>query len=220
MTLETTKIRLVMELRGQGITDTNVLGAIERVPREEFVPATFRDQAYENTALPIGHGQTISQPAVVGFMSQELEIGARMKVLEIGTGSGYQAAVLSKLCRRVYSIERDRDLLAEADKRFRDLRLNNIVTKRADGRLGWPEQAPFDRIIVTAAAEEVPSALVEQLAPDGIMIIPVGGTPDTQHLLKCRWTEDGFDSETLWPVRFVPLLAGITDNENGESRRG
>jgi protein-L-isoaspartate(D-aspartate) O-methyltransferase len=212
VTLEANKIRLVMELRRQGITDTRVLGAIERVPREAFVPGTFRDRAYENVALPIGHGQTISQPAVVGYMTQELDLGERMKVLEIGTGSGYQAAILSRLCRRVYTVERYRELLRDAEKIFRELRLNNITTRHGDGGDGWPEQAPFERIIVTAAAHDVPPALLDQLAPDGVMILPVGESADTQQLLKCRRTETGFDYESLWPVRFVPLVGGI---ENG-----
>ena len=206
------KIRLIMELRRIGVLDTDVLSAMERIPRERFVPDLFKGQAYENTALPIAHGQTISQPSVVGYMTQQLEIGKRMKVLEIGTGSGYQAAVLSRLCRRVYTIERNRDLLSHAVKLFQELRLNNITTLCADGSGGWPEQAPFERILVTAAALDVPPALLEQLAPDGIMILPVGDTPDNQQLLKCRRTAEGIDYETLWPVRFVPLLGGI---ENG-----
>jgi len=208
MTLEANCIRLIMELRKQGITDSRVLGAIERVPREAFVPETFRDQAYENTALPIGSGQTISQPAVVAFMTQELKIGDRMKILEIGTGSGYQAAVLAKLCRRLYSIERHRDLLLEAEQRFRDLRVNNITAKSGDGTKGWPEQAPFDRIIVTAAATtDIPHALLDQLAPDGIMIAPMGTTVRDQHLYRFTFDTEGLlQREQMWPVRFVPLI--------------
>lgn len=208
MTLEANKIRLIMELRRQGITDARVLGAIERVPREAFVPETFRDQAYENTALPIGRDQTISQPAVVAFMTQELNIGDRMRVLEIGTGSGYQAAVLAKLCRRVYSIERHRELLADAEAKFRELRINNITTRHGDGTKGWPEQAPFDRIIVTAAAtRDIPQSLLDQLAPDGIMIAPMGDNARDQHLFRFMFGEDGIlNREKLWPVRFVPLI--------------
>lgn len=216
MTLEANRIRLIMELRGQGITDPRVLGAIERVPREVFVPDTFRDQAYENTALPIGSGQTISQPAVVAFMTQELDVGERMKVLEIGTGSGYQAAVLSKLCRRLYSIERHKDLLREAEARFQELRLRNITTKAGDGTKGWPEQAPFDRIIVTAAAtSEIPQTLIDQLSPDGVMIAPMGPSPREQHLYRI-WRDEGGELVTkqLWPVRFVPL---IDDDARGTS---
>ena len=208
MTLEANKIRLIMELRRQGITDARVLGAIERVPREAFVPETFRDQAYENTALPIGRDQTISQPAVVAFMTQELKIDDRMRVLEIGTGSGYQAAVLAKLCRRVYSIERHRELLADAEAKFRELRINNVTTRHGDGTKGWPEQAPLDRIIVTAAAtRDVPQALLDQLAPDGIMIAPMGDNARDQHLFRFMFGEDGIlNREKLWPVRFVPLI--------------
>jgi protein-L-isoaspartate(D-aspartate) O-methyltransferase len=208
MTLEANKIRLIMELRRQGITDARVLGAIERVPREAFVPETFRDQAYENTALPIGRDQTISQPAVVAFMTQELKIGDRMRVLEIGTGSGYQAAVLAKLCRRIYSIERHRELLADAEAKFRELRINNVTTRHGDGTKGWPEQAPFDRIIVTAAAtRDVPQALLDQLAPDGIMIAPMGDNARDQHLFRLMFGEDGvLNREKLRPVRFVPLI--------------
>ena len=209
MTLEANRIRLIMELRREGITDTRVLGAIERVPREAFVPDTFRDQAYENTALPIGSGQTISQPAVVAFMTQALQVGDRMKVLEIGTGSGYQAAVLAKLCRRLYTIERHRDLLVLAEQKFRELRINNVTTRHGDGTLGWPEQAPFDRIIVTAAAtREVPHTLLDQLGPEGILIAPVGESPRDQHLYKFSFEGAGnLVSEKLWPVRFVPLVS-------------
>ncbi len=208
MTLEANRIRLIMELRGKGITDAKVLGAIERVPREAFVPDTFKDQAYENMALPIGSGQTISQPAVVAFMTQELQIGNRMKVLEIGTGSGYQAAVLAKLCRRLYSIERHRDLLLDAERKFRELRINNITAKTGDGTKGWSEQAPFDRIIVTAAAtRDIPHALLDQLAPDGLMIAPMGDTARDQHLYRFSLTADGqIEREKMWPVRFVPLI--------------
>ena len=206
MTSEAARIRLIMELRGQGITDRRVLSVLERLPREEFVPAAFHDRAYENTALPLQHGQTISQPAVVAYMTQELRIGERMKVLEIGTGSGYQAAILSKLCRRVYSVERNRELLSAADKAFKRLRINNITTRLGDGSRGWPEQAPFERIIVTAAAEELPPELIDQLAPGGIMIIPVGPTPIDQKLLRVRKDGDDIETEPLWPVRFVPLV--------------
>ena len=206
------KIRLIMELRNQGITDPAVLSALERVPRENFVPTAFRARAHDNAALPIGQGQTISQPAVVGYMTKELELDKRMKVLEIGTGSGYQAAVLSGLCRRVYTIERLRGLLRVAEKRFAELRLGNITTRWDDGAKGWPEVAPFERIIVTAAAVDVPPVLLDQLAPGGIMILPVGGDDEEQQLLKCRKRGDGVDYETLWPVRFVPLLPDAVDD--------
>ncbi len=210
---EARKIRLVMELRQEGLTDRLVLGAIERTPRELFVPPSFFDQAYENTALPIGHGQTISQPSVVAFMTEKLELTGRMRVLEIGTGCGYQAAVLAHLCRRVYTIERYRELLREAEARFTELRLHNITTRWGDGTKGWPEQAPFDRIIVTAAAPELPAVLIDQLAPDGIMIAPVGSTALGQSLIRCRRTEEGYENEELWPVRFVPMMEGTIDRD-------
>jgi protein-L-isoaspartate(D-aspartate) O-methyltransferase len=212
MTLEARKIRLIMELRQQGITDQAVLAAIERVPRDVFIPDSFHDQAYENTALPIGQGQTISQPAVVGYMTQALELGPRMKVLEIGTGCGYQAAVLSKLCRRVYSIERYRELLREADKRFSALRIGNVTTRWGDGMKGWPEQAPFARIILTAAATAVPEALFRQLTVDGILIAPIGRTSHDQVLVRIRRKGNEWETENLWPVRFVPLLDGTVND--------
>jgi protein-L-isoaspartate(D-aspartate) O-methyltransferase len=203
------KIRLVMELRSTGVTDTRVIGAIERIPREEFTPPSFRDQAYENTALPIGHGQTLSQPTVVGLMSQALELGPRMKVLEIGTGSGYQAAILSLLCRRVYTIERHKPLLDEAEARFKKLRLHNITTRLGDGWLGWAEQAPFERIIVTAAPPSVPQTLLDQLAPDGIMVLPVGSEKRSQRLVRIRNTSSGRVEEDIAAVRFVPMVEGL-----------
>ena len=211
--LEARKIRLVMELRQQGITDQGVLSAIERVPREAFIPEAFHDQAYENTALPIGHGQTISQPSVVGFMTQALEVGGRMKILEVGTGCGYQAAVLAKLCRRVYSIERFRGLLLSADTRLRELRINNVTTRWGDGIEGWPEQAPFDRMILTAAASKVPDSLLGQMTDDGIIIAPVGETTRDQSLVKFKHMPNGeWERELLWPVRFVPMLDGKISN--------
>ena len=203
------QLRLVMELRRQGIGDTRVLGAIERIPRESFVPATFRDQAYEDTALPIGHGQTISQPTVVARMTEALQVSDRHRVLEIGTGSGYQAAVLARLCRRLYTIERHRDLLQSAEARFRDLRLHNITARWGDGTKGWPESAPFDRIIVTAAGLEIPDSLTDQLAPGGIIIIPVGERTEVQRLVRIVADVDGLVCSDLGTVRFVPLVAGL-----------
>ena len=205
------KIRLVMELRSSGVTDTRVLSAIERVPREEFTPPSFRDQAYENTALPIGHGQTLSQPTVVGLMSQALELGPRMKVLEVGTGSGYQAAILAHLARRVYTIERHKPLLDEAEQRFKKLRLHNITTRLGDGWLGWPEQAPFDRIIVTAAPPSLPQTLMDQLAPDGIIVLPLGREKRSQRLVRIRKSESGPVQEDIAAVRFVPMVKGLPD---------
>ena len=202
------KIRLLMELRGQGITDTRVLNAMEATPRDLFVPDHLQDQAWENTALPIGRGQTISQPIVVALMTARLQVGERMRVLEIGTGSGYQAAILARLARRVYTVERHRELVPAAQARFDALGLHNISTRVGDGSRGWPEAAPFDRIIVTAAAARVPPKLLEQLAPEGIMVIPVGESTWDQKLLRIVRTEDGFQEEVLMDVRFVPLVEG------------
>lgn len=202
------KIRLVLELRSGGVTDTRVLGAIERVPREIFVPEAFRDKAYENVTLPIGHHQTISQPLVVALMSQALEVGERTKVLEIGTGSGYQAAILAKLCRRLYTIERYPELMASAERRFAEIRLPNITTRVTDGSRGWPEQAPFDRIMVTAAAITVPEILASQLAVGGVMVLPLGSENGEQRLVRVRRRDSGYESDDLGPVRFVPLVAG------------
>ncbi len=206
MSTEPRQIRLIMELRQLGISDAEVLGAIERVPREMFVPEQFQDQAYENTALPIGAGQTISQPLVVALMTQALKLGERMRVLEIGTGSGYQAAVLSHLCRRVYTIERHPTLLKEAEARFRELGLHNVTAMTGNGIAGWPEQAPFPRILATAAAVEAPPALLDQLDVGGIMVIPIGANASDQNVVRLTRREDGFESETLWPVRFVPMI--------------
>ena len=203
---EPRQIRLIMELRQHGIGDAEVLGAIERVPREMFVPEQFQDQAYENTALPIGAGQTISQPLVVALMTQALKLGERMRVLEIGTGSGYQAAVLSHLCRRVYTIERHATLLKEAEARFKELGLHNVTAMTGNGIAGWPEQAPFPRILVTAAAVKAPPALLDQLDVGGIMVIPIGANASDQNVVRLTKREDGFESETLWPVRFVPMI--------------
>jgi protein-L-isoaspartate(D-aspartate) O-methyltransferase len=203
------KVRLIMELRRAGIGDARVLGAIEKTPREAFVPEQFQDQAYENVALPIGNGQTISQPYVVALMTETLELSGREKVLEIGTGSGYQAAILSRLCRRVFTIERHRALMREAELRFAALGIPNIVSLFADGSKGWPEQAPFDRIIVTAASPAISPILVDQLAPGGIMVLPVGAEYHDQRLMRVRYGEAGCDSDELALVRFVPLVPGL-----------
>jgi len=221
MSLEARKIRLLMKLRRSGVSDHRVLGAIERVPRENFVPKAFLDQAYEDTALPIGLGQTISQPMVVALMTQALEVGDRDKVLEIGTGSGYQAAVLARLCRRLYTIERHKPLYDEAMKRIAELRLHNVTARLGDGTRGWPEQAPFQRIIATAAhgtESEPPMALVDQLAIGGILIIPMGDEKRSQKVVKFRRTEEGLERETLWPVRFVPLMPDEAPSPPGVRR--
>lgn len=198
-----------MALRRQGISDNDVLAAIERVPRDMFVAESFASHAYDDKALPIECGQTISQPYVVAYMTQALQTNDRCKVLEIGTGSGYQAAVLSHLSRRVYSIERYRSLLTQAQARFDRLGITNITAVTGDGSKGWPEQAPFDRIIVTAATAEVPENLVEQLKIDGIMIIPVTISGNVQTLVRIIRHEDRVVREDLLPVRFVPLVEGV-----------
>lgn len=206
------KFRLILELRSSGVSDSAVLGVIEDIDREVFVPDPLRHNANENTPLPIGFGQTISQPLVVGLMTQALRLTNRMKVLEVGTGSGYQAAILSRLCRRVYTVERHPPLLKQAEERFRALKFTNITAKAADGTLGWPEQAPFERIMVTAAAIDIPPILVNQLAVGGIMVIPVGDDLESQRILRVTKTEDGIDTEDLGGVRFVPLVAGMADD--------
>lgn len=202
-------VRLIMELRGQGVTDARVLDAMEKVPRADFVPDTQLAQAYENHPLPIGYGQTISQPYIVGVMTHALKLGDRMKVLEIGTGSGYQAAILSRLALRVYTIERFRPLMKIAEQRFAKYGLSNIVTRHGDGYDGWPEQAPFDRIMVTAAAPELPEKLVEQLKPGGIMVCPVGPAGATQVLLRVTKQDQGKEVENLGFVAFVPMAPGL-----------
>jgi protein-L-isoaspartate(D-aspartate) O-methyltransferase len=206
-------IALVMELRGQGISDQRVLSALERTPRELFVEELFQPTAYENIALPIACGQTISQPYIVAYMTEALEIDPKHRVLEIGTGSGYQAAVLAPLCRMVYSIERHRPLLKAADARFKALKLHNIVVRHGDGLAGWAEQAPFDRIILTAAVSEIPEALMRQLKPGGILVAPLSAAGSferiSQHLVKIIRTEEGPKRETLISVAFVPMLPGL-----------
>jgi protein-L-isoaspartate(D-aspartate) O-methyltransferase len=211
VSIESRKIRLIMDLRNAGVTDTRVLAAIERVPREHFVEEAFLDQAYANQALPINCGQTISQPLVVGLMTQALELGERHKVLEVGTGSGYQTAILSKLARRVYTIERHRDLMATAEQRFKALDLHNVTTMVGDGYKGWPAQAPFDRILVTAAARITPPDLVAQLSDEGgIMVLPVGDVAGLhQEVIRVRKEGKQFKSERMFPVRFVPLVQGV-----------
>lgn len=201
--------RLVLALRSQGVSDPVVLNAIEATPRDLFTPDLFKDRSWEDSALPIACGQTISQPFIVGLMTQALRIEPRMRVLEIGTGSGYQTTVLSRLARLVYTVERYRTLLSEAEQRFKQLGLTNVVTRFGDGGEGWREQAPFDRIMVTAAPPEEPKTLLAQLKPQGILVAPVGRGP--VQILR-RYIGDGqggFTVEDLTEVRFVPLLEGV-----------
>ena len=201
------KARLIMALRGMGVGETEVLAAMEQVPREQFVPPALRDHAYENASLPIAMEQTISQPYIVAKMTAALQLTGRERVLEIGTGSGYQAAILSFLCRRVYSIERLRPLLVEAGTRFRQLKITNVTTKVGDGAKGWPEGAPFDRIILTCAPPSIPVTLLKQLKTGGIMVAPEG-RDRTQNLVVVHRTEDGFEKQDILPVKFVPLIEG------------
>ncbi|AZU03973.1 protein-L-isoaspartate O-methyltransferase [Glycocaulis alkaliphilus] len=205
---DTRVIELVMALRNAGVKDKAVLAAIERTPRDLFVPENFADHAFENRPLPIDCGQTISQPLIVALMTQALEVTDRCKVLEVGTGSGYQAAVLARLCRRVYTIERYRTLSLEAVKRFEGLRLTNIVTRIGDGTKGWPEQAPFDRIIITAAAPSRPDAILAQLREGGVCVAPVDNGP-VQTLYRYRLEGGEISEEALLDVRFVPLVEGV-----------
>ena len=210
MTSQRTRDRLVQRLREHGIHDERVLDVIRDVPRHIFIDEALAHRAYEDTALPIGHGQTISQPFIVALMTQTLLNVPRARVLEIGTGSGYQAAVLAALVERVYTVERIAPLLERARDRFRALKLRNVRTKYDDGNLGWPDQGPFDGIIVTAAARSVPDALVEQLAVGGRLVIPVGDDR-SQELKVVDRTDDGIREESLEYVRFVPLLRGTVD---------
>ena len=216
-------ISLIMALRKLGITDTRVLSAIETTPREMFVAEPFRSAAYDNTALPIACGQTISQPQMVAVASEALELGPNLRVLEIGCGSGYQAAVLSRLCRRVYTMERHKALLREAEDRFKKLKLENITTWHGDGFKGWPEQAPFDRILLSAAVPQVPETLIEQLKVGGILVAPVGERVNSdsqsvsQHLTKMIRSETEIVTQTLMPVVYVPMVAGLPE-KNANSR--
>ena len=208
-TPETRHARLILALRSQGVTEPKVLGAIEKTPRELFTPDLFKERAWEDSALPIACGQTISQPFIVGLMTQALTIEPRSRVLESGTGSGYQTAILARIARLVYSVERYRTLLKEAEGRFQALGLTNIITRFGDGGEGWPEQAPFDRILVTAAAPDEPKKLLAQLKPNGVLVAPIGKGP-VQSLR--RYVGDGnggFSVEALCDVRFVPLLDGV-----------
>ena len=204
----TLKMQFLFSLRKAGIVDKQVLDAMERVDRKNFVNGVFSEKAYEDTPLPIACGQTISQPTVVGLMTQALQVTSRDKVLEVGTGSGYQAAILSLLARRVYTIERHSLLVSSATKVFQKLNLSNITTILSDGGHGLEQQAPFDRIIVTAASDDPPASLLSQLKIGGIMIIPVGQSDNMQKLIKIAKTDRGYEYQDLQAVRFVPLVAG------------
>lgn len=203
------QMQFLYNLRAKGVTDAATLSAMELVDRGLFLQGHFSERAYEDRALPIACGQTISQPSVVGLMTQALEVTKRDKVLEIGTGSGYQAAILSHLARRVYSVERHRDLAVAARQVIDGLGLVNVTVMTSDGSLGLPDQAPFDRILLTAAPEDPPANLLEQLRVGGIMVLPVGQSDTVQRLIKARKTADGVEYTELCDVRFVPLVEGI-----------
>ena len=204
-----TKMQFLFALRSKGVTDTRVLTAMERVDRAAFVKGIFAERAYEDMPLPISCGQTISQPSIVGIMTQALMVSPRDKVLEIGTGSGYQAAILSHLARRVYTVDRFRRLVIQAQAIFTAQDITNITTFTGDGSHGFAEHAPFDRILLTAAAEDPPGPLLAQLRVGGIMVLPVGQSDTVQSLIRVTRLETGFDYEELRPVRFVPLLEGL-----------
>ena len=205
--LDVKKIRLILELRESGISDAKILSAIEKIPREKFIPKNFRYQAYDNLALPIGDNQTISQPFVVAKMTQLLELESKHKVLEVGTGSGYQSAVLSKLVRRVYTIERIKNLSIKAENIFKELKISNIVTKYADGNLGWKEQIPFDRIIITAATSHISKEISSQIDEGGIIVSPIN-SKNKQIIIKYKKINNVLESETYDDVLFVPNLSG------------
>jgi len=203
------KMQFLFHLRSKGVMDTRVLTAMEQVDRGAFLKGLFRDRAYDDVPLAIGCGQTISQPSIVAIMTEALDVQPRHKVLEVGTGSGYQAAILSRLARRVYTVDRFKRLVTEAETVFQSLNLTNITAVTADGSHGLPEQSPFDRILLTAAAEDPPSTLLAQLRIGGIMVLPVGQSDAVQRLIRVTKTETGYDYEELRTVRFVPLLEGI-----------
>jgi len=195
------------QIEARGVNDKRVLDAVRKVPRHRFVPDDMKKYAYRDRPLPIGHDQTISQPYIVAYMTEALDAGPEDRVLEIGTGSGYQAAVLAEIVKEVYSIEIICDLEKRASKTLSDLGYENVHTKCADGYKGWPEKAPFDAVIVTAAPPRIPQPLVEQLAAGGVMVVPVGEY--SQELYRLRKTEDGVKKEELLPVRFVPMTGEV-----------
>jgi protein-L-isoaspartate(D-aspartate) O-methyltransferase len=210
MTSQRARDRLAVKLKESGIQDPRVIDVIRNTPRHHFIDQALHSRAYENTALPIGHGQTISQPWVVARMTEALiEFGIPNRVLEIGTGSGYQAAVLAAVVPEIFTVERIEELLRQARRRFRQLGIKNLRSRHDDGKLGWPDEAPFDGIILTAAGDTIPSRILDQLTPNGVLVAPVG-SPSQQTLLRLRGDGEGdFIQEELGPVSFVPLLGGI-----------
>lgn len=205
------KMQFLYAIRSRGITDSRVLNAMEKIDRKKFLKGVFEEKAYQDIPLPIACGQTISQPSIVAQMTQSLNVTPRCKVLEIGTGSGYQAAILSRLARRVYTLERHLELIIQAQNVFDNLNLSNITAMRSDGSRGLPAQAPFDRILLTAAAEDPPAPLLEQLKVNGIMVLPVGQSDSIQTMIKITKTEKGLSYHEMGEVRFVPLIEGIAE---------
>ena len=203
------RMELVLALRRAGVTNPSVFSAMENIPRELFVPDVFKRRSYDNITLPIGFHQTLSQPAVVGLMTEALELDDLKKVLEVGTGSGYQTSILASMCRRVYTVERHAPLLKQAEQCFDKLRIRNVTSKVGDGTLGWEAQAPFERIIVTAAAADVPPILADQLSVNGIMIVPIGLGDNFQTILKVIKKKNGLETQELRDVKFVPLIPEI-----------
>ena len=215
MTSQRARDRLAVSLKESGIRDPRVIEVIRDLPRHHFIDQALHSRAYENTALPIGHGQTISQPWVVARMTEVLleyfdaKQGMPKKVLEIGTGSGYQAAVLAAIVPELFTVERIEELLRQARRRFRQLGITNLRSKHDDGKLGWPDEAPFDAIILTAAGDAIPTRILDQLTPTGVLVAPVGSA-SSQTLIRMRGDGEGdFIQEELGPVSFVPLLGGI-----------
>ena len=206
-------MQFLFSLRSRGVTNKRVLNAMEHVDRRKYIRGTFEERAYEDTPLPIACGQTISQPSIVALMTEALDVQPRDKVLEIGTGSGYQAAILSQLARRVYTVDRHNQLVRAARALFEVEDITNITVFSADGSYGLPEQAPFDKILLTAASEDPPGPLLEQLRIGGIMVLPVGQSDKVQTLVKILKTEDGLTYHELRSVRFVPLLEGLGKND-------
>jgi len=207
--MKETQARLGLALRQAGISNSTILQVMEQTPRDFFLDPSLVEFAGHDEALPIDCDQTISQPSLVALMTEQLDLAATHKVLEIGTGSGYQTAILAALCRRVYSLERHRRLSRQAEQRFRELGLSNITAMTGDGYKGWPQQAPFDRIIVTAAAPDIPEALLQQLKPEGILVMPVTRKNGNQNLVKITHKGDDFKVEKLADAQFVPLIEGI-----------
>ena len=202
-------MQFLFAIRSCGVTDKRVLTAMEKVDRGLFVKGLFADRAYQDMPLPIECGQTISQPSIVGMMTQALQVKSRDTVLEIGTGSGYQSVILSHLARRVYTVERYKHLVTSSKQIFEFLKKTNIISIYADGSRGLPDQAPFDKIILTAAAEDPPGPLLSQLKIGGVMVLPVGQSDSVQSLIKVRRTQSGYDYEDIREVRFVPLVEGL-----------